>query len=77
MAANLESEIRKMYEVGGRRFRVALLATEVPASRGRDEIEALLAVTRLAVTRGFAASRMFGSADHAGGGLRRIIFTKP
>jgi hypothetical protein len=34
VAANLESEIRKMYEVGGRRFRVALLATEVPASRG-------------------------------------------
>lgn len=32
-AANLESEIRKMYEVGGRRFRVALLATEVTASR--------------------------------------------
>ena len=34
VAANLESEIRKMYEVDGRRFRVALLATEVPASRG-------------------------------------------
>jgi hypothetical protein len=34
VAANLESGIRKMYEVGGRRFRVALLATEVPASRG-------------------------------------------
>jgi hypothetical protein len=34
VAANLESEIRKMYEMGGRRFRVALLATEVPASRG-------------------------------------------
>jgi integrase len=33
VAANLESEIRKMYEVGGRRFRVALLATEVTASR--------------------------------------------
>ena len=34
VAANLESEIGKMYEVGARRFRVALLATEVPASRG-------------------------------------------
>jgi len=34
VAANLESGIRKMYEVGGRRFRVALLATEVSASRG-------------------------------------------
>jgi hypothetical protein len=31
--ANLESEIRKLYEVGGRRFRVALLPTEIPASR--------------------------------------------
>jgi len=72
VATNLESEIRKMYEVGGRRLRVALLATEVPASRERDEIEALLTVTRC-----FASSRMFGSADHAGGGLRRIIFTKP
>ena len=30
---NLESEIRKLYEVGGRRFRVALLPTEIPASR--------------------------------------------
>jgi hypothetical protein len=33
VAANLESEIRKLYEVGGRRFRVALLSTEIPASR--------------------------------------------
>ena len=33
VAANLESEIRKLYEVGGRRFRVALLPTEIPASR--------------------------------------------
>ncbi len=31
--ANLESEMRKLYEVGGRRFRVALLPTEIPASR--------------------------------------------
>jgi len=33
VVANLESEIRKLYEVGGRRFRVALLPTEIPASR--------------------------------------------
>ena len=33
MVANLESEIRKLYEVGGRRFRVALLPAEIPASR--------------------------------------------
>ena len=33
LVANLESEIRKLYEVGGRRFRVALLPTEIPASR--------------------------------------------
>jgi hypothetical protein len=29
----LESEIRKLYEAGGRRFRVALLPAEIPASR--------------------------------------------
>ena len=33
MVGNLESEIRKLFEVGGRRFRVALLPTEFPASR--------------------------------------------
>ena len=33
VVANLESEIRKLYEVGGRRFRVALLPTEIPASQ--------------------------------------------
>jgi hypothetical protein len=33
VVANLESEIRKLCEVGGRRFRVALLPTEIPASR--------------------------------------------
>jgi hypothetical protein len=33
VVANLESEIRKLYEVGGRRFRVALLPTQIPASR--------------------------------------------
>jgi hypothetical protein len=33
VVANLESEIRRLYEVGGRRFRVALLPTEIPASR--------------------------------------------
>jgi phospholipase/lecithinase/hemolysin len=29
--ANLESEIRKLYQAGGRRFRVALLPTAIPA----------------------------------------------
>ena len=33
VVAHLESEMRKLYEVGGRRFRVALLPTEIPASR--------------------------------------------
>jgi hypothetical protein len=33
VVANLESEIRKLWEVGGRRFRVALLPTQTPASR--------------------------------------------
>jgi hypothetical protein len=33
VVANLESEIRKVYEVGGRRFRVALLPVRIPASR--------------------------------------------
>ncbi|HSU18212.1 MAG TPA: hypothetical protein VLI45_00585, partial [Acidobacteriaceae bacterium] len=33
MVANLESEIRKLCEVGGRRSRVALLPTQTPASR--------------------------------------------
>ena len=33
VVAHLEIEIRKLYEVGGRRFRVALLPTEIPASR--------------------------------------------
>jgi hypothetical protein len=33
VVANLESKIRKLYEVGGRRFRVALLPTEIPASQ--------------------------------------------
>jgi len=33
VVANLESEIRKLYELGGRRLRVALLPTEIPASR--------------------------------------------
>lgn len=33
VVANLESEIRKLYEAGGRRFPVALLPTEIPASR--------------------------------------------
>lgn len=33
VVANLESEIRKLCEVGGRRFRVALLPTQTPASR--------------------------------------------
>ena len=31
--ANLESAMRKLYEVGGRRFRAALLPAENPASR--------------------------------------------
>ena len=34
VVANLESEIRKLYEVGGRRFRVALLPTEIPREPG-------------------------------------------
>ena len=33
VVTNLESEIRKLYEAGGRRFRVALLPTEILASR--------------------------------------------
>ncbi len=33
VVANLESEIPKLYEVGGRRFRVVLLPTEIPALR--------------------------------------------
>jgi hypothetical protein len=33
VVANLGSEIRKLCEVGGQRFRVALLPTQTPASR--------------------------------------------
>ncbi|MEP7364312.1 MAG: hypothetical protein ABI972_13745 [Acidobacteriota bacterium] len=33
VVTNFESEIHKLCEVGGRRFRVALLATEIPGSR--------------------------------------------
>ena len=33
MVANLEGEIRKLYEAGGRRFRVALLPPGIPVSR--------------------------------------------
>jgi hypothetical protein len=48
VAANLEAEIRKVYEVGGRRFRVALLATEVrriPAEMRPDLTSAEIAMS--------------------------------